>query len=94
VDELFKKHRLDDLISRVEMRQKLSQVTMKDGDDPRVLFNQLASIQSAYNNASWKIDNDDLIAVVLEQAPSNYKYILTAEQRRKGTKPMVIVLEL
>jgi hypothetical protein len=49
------------------MRTKLSQVNRNDNDDPRVLFNQLASIQSANNNASRKIDNEDLIAVVLEK---------------------------
>jgi hypothetical protein len=57
---------------------------MKADEDPRTLFNQLASIQSAYNNAARKIDQDDLIAVVLEKAPEKYKSILTAEQRSKG----------
>jgi hypothetical protein len=44
------------------------------------MFDQLASIQSAYNYATRKIDPDDLIAVVLEKAPAAYKSILTAEQ--------------
>jgi hypothetical protein len=83
-DELFKKYRPDDIISRVELRSKLSNVTMKADEDPRTLFNQLASIQSVYNNAARKIDQDDLIAVVLEKAPEKYKSILTAEQRSKG----------
>jgi hypothetical protein len=43
IDELFKKKRLVDIISRVEMRSKLSQVSMKNEEDPRVLFSQLAS---------------------------------------------------
>jgi hypothetical protein len=67
IDELFKKYRPVDIISRVEMRTRLSQVHMKAGEDPRVLFNQLATIQSAYNNTTRKIDPDDLIAVVLEK---------------------------
>jgi hypothetical protein len=74
-----------DIISRVEIRTRLSQVKMKAEDDPRILFNQLATIQSAYNDATRKIDPDDLIAVVLEKAPEKYKSILTAEQRHKGT---------
>jgi hypothetical protein len=57
---------------------------MKADEDPRKLFNQLVSIQSAYNNAARKIDQDDLVAVVLEKAPEKYKSILTAEQRRNG----------
>jgi hypothetical protein len=66
------------------MRTRLSQVSMKNEDDPRVLFSQLASIQSAYNNTTRKIDQDDLIAVVLEKSPEKYKSVLTAEQRVKG----------
>jgi hypothetical protein len=85
VDELFKKYRPVDIMSRVEMRTKLNHVSMKIDDDPRVMFDQLASIQSAYNDATRKIDPDDLIAVVLEKAPEHYKSILTAEQRSKGT---------
>jgi hypothetical protein len=38
IDELFKKYRPVDIISRVEMRTRLSQVHMKAGDDQRVLF--------------------------------------------------------
>jgi hypothetical protein len=75
VDELLKKYRPDDIISRVELRSKLSKVTMKANEDPRTLFNQVASIQTAYNNAARKIDQDDLTAVVLEKAPGKYKSI-------------------
>jgi hypothetical protein len=57
---------------------------MEDDQDPRQLFNQLASIHSSYNTTTRKID-DDQIAVVLEKAPDKYKSILTAEQRNKGT---------
>jgi hypothetical protein len=81
----MKKYRPVDILRRVEMRTRLSQVKMKAEEDPRMLFNQLASIQSAYNDATRKIDPDDLIAVVLEKAPEKYKSILTAEQRNKGT---------
>jgi hypothetical protein len=48
VDELFKRYRPVDIISRVEMRARLNKVHMKATDDPRVLFDQLASIQNAY----------------------------------------------
>jgi hypothetical protein len=84
IDELFKKYRPVDIISRVEMRTRLSQVSMKADDDPRVLFSQLATIQSAYNSTTQKMDPYDLIAVVLEKVPNKNKSILTAEQRNKG----------
>jgi hypothetical protein len=50
VDELFQKYRPVDIIRRVEMRTRLSKVSMKPSDDPRVLLNQFASKQSMYNS--------------------------------------------
>jgi hypothetical protein len=44
------------------MRTKLSPVAMKYDDDPRMMFNQLARIQIAYNNATQMIGPYDLIA--------------------------------
>jgi hypothetical protein len=38
VDELFKKYRADDIISRVELRSKLNEVAMKVENYPRTLF--------------------------------------------------------
>jgi hypothetical protein len=67
------------------MRTRFSQVKMKAEDDPRIPFNQLATIQAAYNDATRQIDPDDFVAVVLEKAPEKCKSILTAEQRHKGT---------
>ena len=61
IDELFKKYRPVDMISRVEMRSRLNNVSMKANDDPRILFDQLASIQCAYNSTTRKIDPDDLM---------------------------------
>jgi hypothetical protein len=86
VDELFKKYRPVDIISRVEMQSRLCKVTMKPSDDPRVLFNQQANIQSMYNSNTQKIDPYDLIPGVLEKAPDKYKSILTAEQRAIGAQ--------
>jgi hypothetical protein len=84
VELLFKKYKPVDTISRVEMRQRLNQVSMKNNQDPKVLFDQLASIENAYNTANRQIDQDDLIAVVLDKAPRDYKAVLTSEQRSKG----------
>jgi hypothetical protein len=56
---------------------------MKTDDDSRVMFDQLASIQNAYNTRARKIDPDDSIAVALEKTPDQYKSILTAEQRSR-----------
>jgi hypothetical protein len=44
VDELFKKCRAVDVMRRVEMRCRLNHLSIKIDDDPRVMFDRLASI--------------------------------------------------
>jgi hypothetical protein len=43
--ELNKKFKPNNIISKVEMRQKLKQVSMKKGSDPAILFETLAAIE-------------------------------------------------
>jgi hypothetical protein len=82
---LFKKYRPEDSISRVEVRQQLNKVSMKKGENPAVIFEQISSIKNKFRSASVTIDNNDLIAVVLDAANTEYQSVLTAEQRNGGT---------
>ena len=84
IDALFKKFQPVDTISRVEMRNRLNKIGMKPTQDPKVLFDKIASLQNAYNDSTRNIDEEDLIALVLDKAPKIYKSILTAEQHAKG----------
>jgi hypothetical protein len=56
VDELSRKYRPVDIISRVEMRTKLSKVTMKSSDDPRVLLRHLSK---AFGSCCTSFAHDD-----------------------------------
>ena len=85
VAALYKKYQPQDIITRVEMRQKLNGVRMKRGQDPSTLFEQISAIENRYNTSARKIDEEDLIAVVLDSAPVEYQGLLTAEERLKGT---------
>jgi hypothetical protein len=49
-----------------------------------VIFEQISSIKNKSRSASVNIDNNDLIAVVLDAANTEYQLVLTAEQRNKG----------
>jgi hypothetical protein len=89
----FKKYTPADTISRVELRQKLNKVSMKKGDDPAVIFEQISSIRNQFNNALITIDNDNLIAVVLDAATVEYQSVLTSEQRNKGANLTIGYLE-
>ncbi len=58
---------------------------MKPNNDPRVIFEQISTIENRYTTATQRIDKEDLIAVVLDAASKDYKAILTCEQRMMGT---------
>ncbi len=75
---LFKKFRPVDTITRVEMRVKLNQIKMSAGEDPSTLFEQINTVKNEYNSSGKKIDEEDLIAVVLVAAPKDYQSLLTS----------------
>ena len=83
---LLKKYKLEDTISRVELIQKMSEVRMKENDDPATLFEQLSAIENQYNTAYQQIDEEDMIATIISVAPTEYKPIVLAEQRLKGNQ--------
>ena len=66
---------------------------MKKGKDPATLFEQICRIENKYNAAVRKIDEDDLIAVVLHAAPAEYEAVLACEQRQLGTAMKIDDLE-
>ena len=84
VKALFAKYQPQDIVTCVELRQMLNKVSMKKSDDPAKLFEQISGIKNKYNTAMKRIDEGDLIAMVLDAAPAEYQAILTAEQRVKG----------
>jgi len=93
VASLMKKYRPQDTITRVELRQMLNRVSMKKNQDPATLFEQLSSIENQYNAPGKKIDEGDLIAVILDAAPAEYQAVLTAEQRLRGDELALSDLE-
>lgn len=93
VRALFAKYAPQDTISRVELRKMLNNVSMKPKDDPSTLFEQLSAIENRFNTEADQIKDEELIAVVIDAAPKEYKSILTSEQRAQGTAITVEKLE-
>jgi gag-polypeptide of LTR copia-type len=83
--ELNKEFKPSDIISKVEMRQKLNQVSMRKGSDPAVSFETLDAIEDQ-SDGFGDIKESDLIAVVLDAVTQEYQAVLTAEQSIKGDK--------
>jgi hypothetical protein len=86
VRALFARYRPRDNISHVELRMMLNKVTMKNGDSPEKLFEQLSEIENAYNNNGMHVDEADLMAIVFTEAPKNYQSVLSAVQLERGNK--------
>ena len=80
----MKKYKPQDTITRLELHQKLNKVSMKKGQDPSAIFEQLSSIKNQYNAPGKQIEEGDLIAVVLDAATAEYQPVLTSEQRLRG----------
>ena len=85
------KYQPQDTVTRVEVQQMLKKVAMKKRDDPATLFEQICSIKNRYSKT--RIDEGDLIAVVLDAAPKEYQSVLTYEQRFRGNNLKLSDLE-
>jgi len=57
-----------DRYSLAEIRRKLNQISMKDSQDPRILFEQIATKNQA-RSSGLAIAEEDLIAIVMDKVP-------------------------
>jgi hypothetical protein len=94
VSGLNKKYNSQDTISRVELRQRLSAIRMKKNEDPTTLFEQISSTENKFNTSMRHIEEEDLIAVILDAAPQEYQSLLTTEQHIKGASITLSNLEV
>jgi hypothetical protein len=80
---LIKKYRPGDIIAAAEACRRLNDGSMKNYDDPAILFEQLAGIEVAYAGTTIKITEQDCIGVVFATAAEKYHSVLTSEKRTK-----------
>jgi hypothetical protein len=81
IKKLKEKYQPKDFVSKVELRRKLNAVYMKDNENPSVLFEKIASIKNAFAMNGHNIQEDELLATVMEKAPKSYSGILATETR-------------
>jgi hypothetical protein len=80
MDLMRKKYRPQDLVTRAELRNKLNNLSMVDGDVPKVLFEEISTIENRYNIGTNRVDEADLIALVMQKAPKMYKSVIAAQE--------------
>ena len=58
---------------------------MKDSQDPRILFEQIATIKNQARSSQLAIAEEDLIAIVLDKVPIQYAHVLATQQNIQRT---------
>jgi hypothetical protein len=66
---------------------------MKKMDNPKTIFEHISAIKNHFNTAVRQMDNDNLIAIVLDPAPQTYTSVLTAVQMQHGEKLTLLHLK-
>ena len=77
VQALHQQFKPADIISKIELRCMLNQISMSHKADPVMLFEQLSKIE---NQFSMIVNKADAIAIVMDAAPDEYQAILNTEQ--------------
>ena len=85
VEKLMAIHKPKDNVREVKVYTKLLQVKMKKKEDPKVPFEQVASVQIWHNMDAKKLPKEHLITVVLHTEPRECASVLTGEQAKQGT---------
>jgi hypothetical protein len=74
------------MVMLMELRQMLNKIGMNKDVNSATMFKQIASVENRYNTAMKKIQEEELIAIVLDKSTMDYKApVLMAEQRVRET---------
>ena len=65
----MEEYRPTDRYSVVEIRRKLNKVSIKENQDPKSLFEQLAGISNEASSSGVKVSEEEIIAIILDIAP-------------------------
>ena len=91
VNELNRELNPSDRIVRVNLRKKLTELTMNKNEDMVQLFERIKTLKNQCSRIM--VPNEELIALVIEKTPQLYSGILAAEDRAQGTGLMIGNLE-
>jgi Arginine methyltransferase-interacting protein, contains RING Zn-finger len=82
-----------DDIAAIEYHDRLALVSMKDNEDPKVLYEKLNVIRNMYSHANFVVQESELVSMAMQKAPDLYKASLAQEQRirrRVDNKPLTL----
>ena len=62
----------------------MNEVSMKNGDDPNVIFDQISTLRNHYAGSGLVVEDKDLMVSVMGKAPERYTSIISVEKRVRG----------
>ena len=86
IERLMTKYRPQDVITDVELHQRLSKVTMGKRENPDNIFEKLAEIKNWYDTPDKQLDTSLIVTTVLGAAPKEYTTTLKQELKEQGLK--------
>ena len=78
-----------DCIARVEMRGTMNKIEMTKFEDPARLFERIASLVTQFQGLNTTIQEEELIALAMNQDPREYSGIIAAIEVAKETALML-----
>jgi hypothetical protein len=82
IKALKKKFKPQDATSNLEFTQALMRIKMQPKENPSTLFTQISALQNRYG--VYNTDEQQLIAIVMNALPTEYKAIVAAERRQRS----------
>jgi hypothetical protein len=81
MQELFKKYALQDAQSKMDLKLSLQEMTMNSNSDPEDLFERIDSEVIKYAD---ECNEEDIVASIVQAAPTKYDSAIMVEQRMSG----------
>ena len=83
VKQLIEKHKPEGIMSQVDEKIALNKIRMSHNEHPTKLLDHIKAAETRFDAKTNKIKEEELIVVVLSQAPMSYRAVLTLEQRMR-----------
>ena len=71
----------------------MNEVSMKNDDDRKVIFEQISTRRNHCTGSEVVVEDEDLMASVMEKAPERYASVLAVEERVSGDMLTLTPLE-
>jgi hypothetical protein len=83
MEAFYQKYVPNDMVAEIETRNRLSNLKIKANEDPFDFFAKVAEIRNRAPEV--KIEEREIISLIVQKAPFKYKSLISSEMERLGT---------